>query len=591
MEAALSAAVADGVIPSFNDDGKKVDQQQPPVLENRSAPNIQLVSNYNPEMEMLNQYVGNGMVKIDPTSLMAAAAAQSQASVEAQPLANPLRRGKWTVEEEAYANRLIQEFKAGLLPLTDGTTLRTFLSKLLNCDPMRISKKFVGSNCIGKQVFRRRGADLNNLTPDEIEQTRLELSELERKFLDRVAQNKGSRGGGGGGASKKTSGEMSSSRGGGGRSAAAVGRALLLGNNAPQTNVSQGSASVEAGGLLAQLQAENPGMFDNNTAGSYLGGGSQTGGLGKMICYHIFYSLFLSSRKCSRITSPPISIIAFPGNTNPNVSITNPMLHSGMSRDQITLLAGKGISSSVSLANMFSKNRSFDQLMSLDFQSMQSIDNLANLIQSMPNTGRVPKAQMKNVEWGNQWAGASAPGPSLYGEGAKGSIENLVRVLSGDNNVMGDTNNVRNNANATNFTNYLQGAAHQGNNLAGDQMAPSNDLTDFIKSLTQQQHNQQYGNNSNYRDILQNMASGNVGGNSLHQNKNSNIVSGVNQNLGGSNDMMNIPNQSGQSAANFSQRQSFNPFMQQLNTQFGGTSHGNPMMQYLAQAGELIICA
>ena len=57
----------------------------------------------------------------------------------------PLRRGKWTVEEEAYANRLIQEFKAGLLPLTDGTTLRTFLSKLLNCDPMRISNA-IGPN-------------------------------------------------------------------------------------------------------------------------------------------------------------------------------------------------------------------------------------------------------------------------------------------------------------------------------------------------------------------------------------------------------------------------------------------------------------
>jgi hypothetical protein len=89
----------------------------------------------------------------------------------------PLRRGKWTQEEEAYANRLIQEFKAGLLPLTDGTTLRTFLSKLLNCDPMRISKKFVGSNCIGKQVFRRRTADLNRLTPEQIQQSRAELSE------------------------------------------------------------------------------------------------------------------------------------------------------------------------------------------------------------------------------------------------------------------------------------------------------------------------------------------------------------------------------------------------------------------------------
>jgi hypothetical protein len=66
-----------------------------------------------------------------------------------------LRRGKWTAEEESYANRLIHEFKLGLLPLTDGTTLRTFLSKLLNCDPMRISKKFVGGNCIGKVTFTR----------------------------------------------------------------------------------------------------------------------------------------------------------------------------------------------------------------------------------------------------------------------------------------------------------------------------------------------------------------------------------------------------------------------------------------------------
>jgi hypothetical protein len=55
--------------------------------------------------------------------------------------------------------------------------LRTFLSKLLNCDPMRISKKFVGSNCIGKQVFRRRTADINRLTTDQIQQSRAELSE------------------------------------------------------------------------------------------------------------------------------------------------------------------------------------------------------------------------------------------------------------------------------------------------------------------------------------------------------------------------------------------------------------------------------
>lgn len=101
----------------------------------------------------------------------------------------PLRRGKWSVEEEAYANRLIQEFKAGLLPLTDGTTLRSFLSKLLNCDPMRISKKFVGENCIGKQVFRRKTTDIPRRTHEQTQQSRAELSELQQNFLDVVAQS------------------------------------------------------------------------------------------------------------------------------------------------------------------------------------------------------------------------------------------------------------------------------------------------------------------------------------------------------------------------------------------------------------------
>ncbi|CAN0552720.1 unnamed protein product, partial [Ectocarpus sp. 12 AP-2014] len=110
-----------------------------------------------------------------------------------------LRRGKWTPEEEKYANRLIQEFKAGLLPLTDGTTLRTFLSIMLNCDPMRISKKF---------VFRRQQGvdeDSSPLSEEAMDKSRAELAELERKFLERVAETTsklkqgGGRGGGGGG--------------------------------------------------------------------------------------------------------------------------------------------------------------------------------------------------------------------------------------------------------------------------------------------------------------------------------------------------------------------------------------------------------
>ncbi|KAG5190616.1 hypothetical protein JKP88DRAFT_143084, partial [Tribonema minus] len=98
-----------------------------------------------------------------------------------------LRRGKWTQEEDAYARRLIAEFKAGLLPLTDGTTLRTFLSIMLNCDPMRISKKFTGAHCIGKQVFRRDQAAVDARAPAAAARARTELASLEQRFMDRIA--------------------------------------------------------------------------------------------------------------------------------------------------------------------------------------------------------------------------------------------------------------------------------------------------------------------------------------------------------------------------------------------------------------------
>ena len=66
-----------------------------------------------------------------------------------------LRRGKWTMEEEAYVIRMIRDFQLGYLKSTPstGTTLRTYLSQQLHCDPMRITKKFTGQACIGKRVF------------------------------------------------------------------------------------------------------------------------------------------------------------------------------------------------------------------------------------------------------------------------------------------------------------------------------------------------------------------------------------------------------------------------------------------------------
>jgi hypothetical protein len=42
-----------------------------------------------------------------------------------------MRKGKWTEEEETYTMKLIEAFISGVLPLAQGTTLRSFLSEKL----------------------------------------------------------------------------------------------------------------------------------------------------------------------------------------------------------------------------------------------------------------------------------------------------------------------------------------------------------------------------------------------------------------------------------------------------------------------------
>ena len=67
--------------------------------------------------------------------------------------------------------RVIRDFNGGLLDAAPGTTLRSYLSDKLNCDPMRITKKFT----LGKRVFHPR----ENVDPAAIEGSRREIAELE----------------------------------------------------------------------------------------------------------------------------------------------------------------------------------------------------------------------------------------------------------------------------------------------------------------------------------------------------------------------------------------------------------------------------
>lgn len=45
---------------------------------------------------------------------------------------NGLRKGKWTIEEENYTNKIISLFNRGRLSIPAGTTLRSYLSEKLN---------------------------------------------------------------------------------------------------------------------------------------------------------------------------------------------------------------------------------------------------------------------------------------------------------------------------------------------------------------------------------------------------------------------------------------------------------------------------
>jgi hypothetical protein len=107
------------------------------------------------------------------------------------------RKGKWTPEEEKFANKIIEVFNAGLLKLEEnekGTTLRAYLAAKLDCDPMRITKKYTGASCLGKRVYH---FDPKGLSIQEAETARRELEILERQYrskLDNLHRKKSSDG-------------------------------------------------------------------------------------------------------------------------------------------------------------------------------------------------------------------------------------------------------------------------------------------------------------------------------------------------------------------------------------------------------------
>lgn len=153
-----------------------------PINSSAARPRSNSVPNYTNQ----NQVSSESESKTPSGALLSSRGAASRISSRSQPISKqgPLRRGKWTVEEETYVARVIQDFNSGYLEAPAGTTLRTFLSDKLNCDPMRITKKFTGDACIGKRVFHPAIRCVNNATT--IDKAQNELKLLEHRWRRRI---------------------------------------------------------------------------------------------------------------------------------------------------------------------------------------------------------------------------------------------------------------------------------------------------------------------------------------------------------------------------------------------------------------------
>jgi hypothetical protein len=134
------------------------------AMTNGSGSSIESATSSGPPKVVITTTVSGETTGESVVAVAAAAASSAKSPLAIQPSTSPterstkskgvaLRRGKWTAEEEAYVARVIQDFNSGFLDAPAGTTLRSYLSDKLQCDPMRITKKFTGEACIGKRVF------------------------------------------------------------------------------------------------------------------------------------------------------------------------------------------------------------------------------------------------------------------------------------------------------------------------------------------------------------------------------------------------------------------------------------------------------
>lgn len=87
-----------------------------------------------------------------------------------------LRTGRWTSEETAYCDKLIQKFMGGRLPLPEGIKLNEFLSNMLKSKQSRLTKKMKNAK-LSSKTFKRTSGYLTDVMEAR------EFSEYEDAFF------------------------------------------------------------------------------------------------------------------------------------------------------------------------------------------------------------------------------------------------------------------------------------------------------------------------------------------------------------------------------------------------------------------------
>jgi hypothetical protein len=86
-----------------------------------------------------------------------------------------LRTGRWTIEETAYCDKLIQLFEGGLLPLPNGVKLNDFLASMLKSKQSRLTKKMKNARLSTRSYNRTLGFILNDHDAREFSQLETEF--------------------------------------------------------------------------------------------------------------------------------------------------------------------------------------------------------------------------------------------------------------------------------------------------------------------------------------------------------------------------------------------------------------------------------